>query len=587
MTSPPPTPTLTIQQLLALFPKWYVGTEEQRVACTWIPPARSFVVTDEGNLYIADGQRMVKDLPLVGGSSQNFVINDATTTTGSVWSSQHTSDQIAAAVATVGSGSYDPAGAAATAQANAQAYADAKTVNTKSGHAITLTAADVGAVDSSQKGAANGVATLDATTKVPAAQIPDLSGTYGTVASVATAQSTATTAQNTANAAVQPLNPWVTKTAAYPAVASDALFLDTSGGGSVAITLGDLADKARVRLKWTSAPNPAASNPPTLVAGAIAGGGFVTIDPTFGGFGTVGTVAELLYQKSNTTWYVIDTFRPSVIDVQEFLASGTWYKPAGCKYVLVEMMGSGGGGGGGGRQAAGVVSTGGGGGGGGGYTMRRFLASDLPSTVALVVSTGGTAGAAATADSSSGGGGGSGSVTRFGTGLSSFYCAAAGGGGGNGGGTASATGGGSAFGVVGGAGGAASSGTGAAGSSGNTPNLGGAPGGGSGGGITTGNVFSAGGDGGNPWTGSGIKSAGGATDGAAAGATPTTPVTNTPMAGAAGGGGASSVAGVGGAGAPGAIYGAGGGGGGASRNGQASGAGAAGAPGIMLVTSYF
>ncbi|MDQ1734132.1 MAG: trimeric autotransporter adhesin [Pseudonocardiales bacterium] len=44
--------------------------------------------------------------------------------------------------------------------------------------AVTLTAADASAVPTFDKGAANGVATLDGTTHVPTSQIPDLSSTY-------------------------------------------------------------------------------------------------------------------------------------------------------------------------------------------------------------------------------------------------------------------------------------------------------------------------------------------------------------------------------------------------------------------------
>lgn len=46
-------------------------------------------------------------------------------------------------------------------------------VNTETG-AVVLSAADVGAVATTDRGAANGVASLDATTKIPAAQIPNL-----------------------------------------------------------------------------------------------------------------------------------------------------------------------------------------------------------------------------------------------------------------------------------------------------------------------------------------------------------------------------------------------------------------------------
>lgn len=44
--------------------------------------------------------------------------------------------------------------------------------------AVVLNAADVGAIATSARGAVNGVASLDGTTKVPVAQLPDLSGTY-------------------------------------------------------------------------------------------------------------------------------------------------------------------------------------------------------------------------------------------------------------------------------------------------------------------------------------------------------------------------------------------------------------------------
>lgn len=52
------------------------------------------------------------------------------------------------------------------------------TVNGHSASSITLTAADVSAIATSARGAANGVASLDGTTKVPTAQLPDLTATY-------------------------------------------------------------------------------------------------------------------------------------------------------------------------------------------------------------------------------------------------------------------------------------------------------------------------------------------------------------------------------------------------------------------------
>ena len=62
-----------------------------------------------------------------------------------------------------------------------KAGSSVQSVNTKTPNgsgAVTLTAADVSAVPSTDKGAPSGVATLDASTHIPTAQIPDLSGTY-------------------------------------------------------------------------------------------------------------------------------------------------------------------------------------------------------------------------------------------------------------------------------------------------------------------------------------------------------------------------------------------------------------------------
>lgn len=65
------------------------------------------------------------------------------------------------------------------------------TVNGYSSASITLGSADVGALALTTRGAANGVASLDATTHVPVAQIPDISATYVTVARIAAANGVA------------------------------------------------------------------------------------------------------------------------------------------------------------------------------------------------------------------------------------------------------------------------------------------------------------------------------------------------------------------------------------------------------------
>lgn len=65
---------------------------------------------------------------------------------------------------------YDPAGSAAQVQSNLNAH----TGNTGNPHSVT--AAQVGAVPTAEKGAAGGVATLDGNGKIVAAQMPDTGG---------------------------------------------------------------------------------------------------------------------------------------------------------------------------------------------------------------------------------------------------------------------------------------------------------------------------------------------------------------------------------------------------------------------------
>lgn len=124
---------------------------------------------------------------------------------------------------------------------------------------------------------------------------------------------------------------------------------------------------------------------------------------------------------------------------------GSWTKPTGCKFVIVELLGAGGGGGAGGSLATAAVAFGGAGGGGGAWARGVFDANDLAGSVTVTCGTGGTAGAKG-AGGAAGGDGGTGGATDFG-GL--FYAYGGGGGrggavtaaagaGGGGGGTASA-----------------------------------------------------------------------------------------------------------------------------------------------------
>ena len=219
--------------------------------------------------------------------------------------------------------------------------------------------------------------------------------------------------------------------------------------------------------------------------------------------------------------------------LNEFTSSGTWTKPSGANFVMVEVWGAGGGGGSGRTGANSTVRNGGGGGGGGAYNYKMFKASDLAATVSITIGAGGAGGAAINAPT--GNTGTDGGSTTFGT-LLTVY----GGNGGPGGGTTTAggTGGGTistsglpsdvGFGGgnsnVSGGGTTGSSGFGGGAGGGNsnvavsTPGFGsssGGCGGGGGGGANASNVSTAGSDGGSQFVPTDGGGAGGASTGAA------------------------------------------------------------------------
>ena len=111
----------------------------------------------------------------------------------------------------------------------------------------------------------------------------------------------------------------------------------------------------------------------------------------------------------------------SSASVQTFSSSGTWTKPSGASFVLVEIWGAGGGGG---RPTAGAANAAGSGGGGGAYAYKLFNTSSLGDSVPVTIGAGGPGGASNGADGSTGG------STNFGN---RFYAY------GGGGGTGSAT----------------------------------------------------------------------------------------------------------------------------------------------------
>lgn len=273
------------------------------------------------------------------------------------------------------------------------------------------------------------------------------------------------------------------------------------------------------------------------------------------------------------------------VQVDKFVASGTWTKPSWARRVRVILISGGSGGGSGALKAAGATASGGGGGAPGGVVELELLADDLSASVTVTVGAGGAGGAAQTTASADGAAGVLGGYTSFGA-----YCrarsannASAGGGAGSGSpgilrgylicpaaADISAGGGASGTGSPGGSGGGRISG-----------------GGGGGGGVSAANAFAAGGAaGGSGWlVASALGVSGGALEGAAGAAGQAFGRTEYLVSGGAGGGGAGGHSVNGGAGGDGAAPGGAGGGGGGGRNGLASGKGGAGARGEAWIVS--
>jgi Pectate lyase superfamily protein len=338
----------------------------------------------------------------------------------------------------------------------------------------------------------------------------------------------------------------------------------------------------------------------TGLTGATAGARLV--GGTAGGAPSTGTwiAGDLVVDNSGNLWVCtaggsggsatwVATAAPVAPQVNFYMSSGTWTKPAGAKTVFTAVLGGGGGAGAGASGTSGTVQCGGGGAAGTLLEQRQFVASDLPSsptTVPVTVGAGGNGGASVTGSSgnTSGSAGTAGSASSFGT-----YVTSGGGGQGSGGTTATGTGATSPAGVTSTnlGGGASASTTGGAGIGTNLGALG-ANGGSSGGGITSGAVAGNGAAGGRSAL---ANDATGGTAGVVGGATPGSGVASALANGSCGpapGSGAASVTGAAQAGANAlANSGAGGSGGGASLNGNASGAGGNGGSGWVLAITYF
>lgn len=118
----------------------------------------------------------------------------------------------------------------------------------------------------------------------------------------------------------------------------------------------------------------------------------------------------LKYNSSSGKW---ENKTGAIPTVHAFTGSGTWSKPSGLRYAVIELVGAGGGGGGG---------AGGGGGGGGGYSRKIVDAGSLGATETVTIGAAGTAGATGSPPTQ----GGSGGTTSFGS-----HCQGSGGGGGS------------------------------------------------------------------------------------------------------------------------------------------------------------
>lgn len=122
---------------------------------------------------------------------------------------------------------------------------------------------------------------------------------------------------------------------------------------------------------------------------------------------------------------------PERIDVQKFMANGTWIKPAWATRVVAAAISGGHGGGSGGTRGSGVPVYGGGGGAPCTMSTTEMLAADLPDTVPVIVGAGGVGGASQAGADANGVAGTNGAISQFGSyGRASVVASAAGPGGG-------------------------------------------------------------------------------------------------------------------------------------------------------------
>lgn len=241
---------------------------------------------------------------------------------------------------------------------------------------------------------------------------PDASTTQKGMAEEATqAEVDAGTAAGSAARLFQ--NPSTIRAKKYHDYAADA-----GGTDAYAITLSPVITAYSAGQVFTFKANTANTGAATLNVNAL---GAITIKKNYNsdladGDIKANQIVTVVYDGTNMQ-LVSPVANPSTAStVQVFTASGTWNKPTGLVYAIVEVVGSGGGGAGAGT----TNGNAGGGGGGGGYSKKRILAGALGSSETVTI------GAVGTAGTSGANAGGTGGTSSFGA-----HCSATGGSGGS------------------------------------------------------------------------------------------------------------------------------------------------------------